>query len=327
MTDFPQGPVPGNNAPGGERSLWRFRGQISPVAYGLIILVVVFFLYQVVGGILTYLFLGSTVTKENVNLMRTTSLIGQVIFMLIPSIWLVHLNGWNLRKHFRIRAPGWRPVLLVILSVASLQIILQVYLFAQEYVLQNYLTPDSLKPLIESIRKMINELYAKLVYADSPLELTFVILVIAVTPAICEESVFRGAVQSAFEKSLPLKWALLLCGTIFALFHLNPFAFVPLVILGTYFSFIVWRGGSIFLSVIAHFTNNAIAAIFLYFLGTESIITPSETGGDISTLVLLGNLIAGLLVFVVSTYFFWKTTTTKEQPSSNHAGDQHEVLS
>ncbi len=327
MTEFPREPIPGSNGPGEDRSLWRFRGQISPVAYGLIILVIVFFLYQIVGGILTYLFLGSTVTEENVNLMRTTSLIGQVIFMLIPSIWLVRLNGWNLRKHFRIRSPGWRPVLLVILSVAALQIVLQVYLFAQEYVLQNYLTPDSLKPLIESIRKMINDLYTKLVYADSPLELVFVVFVIAFTPAICEESVFRGAVQSAFEKGLPLKWALVLCGTIFALFHLNPFAFVPLVVLGTYFSFIVWRGESIFLSVIAHFTNNAIAVIFLYFLGTESIITPSETGGDISPLVLSGNLVAGLLVFTVSTYFFWKITSTKEHPSSIQEGDQHEVLS
>ena len=76
----------------------------------------------------------------------------------------------------------------------------------------------------------------------TPIEALTVWMVVALTPAICEEVLFRGTVQHAFEKKMRLRWAFLLTGAIFSFFHLNPVTFIPLALLGTYFSVLTWRG-------------------------------------------------------------------------------------
>ncbi len=141
----------------------------------------------------------------------------------------------------------------------------------------------------------------------------YIILVIGITPAICEESLFRGVVQGSFEKGLKAGWSIVLCGVIFASFHMNPFAFIPLTVLGIYFSFIVWRGNSILLAVIAHLMNNSLAAIFLYFLGTDAVIVPSKTGAELSSSVIGANFIVGASVFMIATFFFLKITAKPAQ--------------
>lgn len=287
--------------------------NVSPVLFAFIGLAIVFLLYQVVGGVISYILFGANVTDDNVNLMRTISVIGQFLFMLIPSVLLARSQRWDLRKIFRIRMPGVWEVVLVILAVAGLQIALQVYLISQDYILETFLMPTTLKPLIDQIKKMINELYTKLVFAHTPLELFYIIIVIGLTPAICEEALFRGLVQGAFEKGMKAAKSIVFCGIIFALFHLNPFAFVPLAILGIYFSFIVWKGNSIVLAAIAHFMNNSLAAISLYFLGTDAVIIPSQSGTDLSTPVLAANFIVGISVFSLATFFFWKAVEKRKE--------------
>ncbi len=279
---------------------------MSPVLYAFSVLGIIFVLYQFVGGIISYFLFGASITDDNVNLMRAISIVGQFLFMLVPAIILTRARGWDVKQHFRLRLPGLFQVILVIIAVAGLQIALQVYLIGQDYIFEHFLMPASLKPLIDQIKKMINDLYTKLVFAHSPGELIFIIFVIGVTPALCEEAVFRGIVQGSFEKGMKAAKSIVLCGMIFALFHLNPFAFVPLSILGIYFSFIVWRGNSIMLAVIAHFMNNSLAAVFLYFLGRDAVIIPSQSGSELSTPVLAANFIVGFSVFALATFFFWK---------------------
>lgn len=302
------------------------KSALPPVAFAFIVLAVVFVLYQGLGAVITYLMFGVNVTTENVNMMRWTSVIGQFLFMLVPSIALARARGWKVASLFRITMPTVWEIVLVIISVMALQIVLQVYLIGQDWILEHFFTPASLKPFIDQIKKMINDLYTKLVFAHSPLELLFVVLVIGVTPALCEESLFRGVVQGAFEKGMKPFWAIVLCGSIFASFHLNPFAFIPLAILGIYFSFIVWRGNSIVLAVIAHFFNNSLAAVLLYALGTDAVMIPMETGSDMNSSVLLANLLGGTCIFIIATFIFWKLTAKRLDPRNHSSEKTDEVL-
>ncbi len=305
----------------------RLVRKISPVLYGFIVLGVVFILYQGLGAVISFLLFGVKVTDDNVQLMRVVSILGQFLFLLLPSVFLARLQGWEVKKLFRLNLPDWREVLLVLAAVSALQIVMQVYLVGQDWLMQHILMPETLKPMIEQIKKMINDLYTKLVFARSPLELGFIVIVIGLTPAICEEALFRGIVQGSFEKGMKAGWSIILSGCIFAMFHLNPFAFVPLSVLGIYFSFIVWRGDSIYLAMIAHFFNNSMAAVFLYFLGTDAIMIPSQSGSDLSSPVLLANLTGGLSVFLIATFFFWKVSARRAERSAPSPGGPSEVLS
>lgn len=93
------------------------------------------------------------------------------------------------------------------------------------------------------------------------LALWYVLLVVAVTPAICEEVMFRGYLQRQVERSLGVVASIVLVGLLFGAFHLRPTQFLPLATLGVYLGFSVWVTGSLWTGVLIHFLNNGLAAV------------------------------------------------------------------
>ncbi len=94
---------------------------------------------------------------------------------------------------------------------------------------------------------------------------------IAVTPAICEEILFRGAVQRSLLKSLTPRVALILTAVAFGLFHMSTFRFLPTTLLGLAFGYYSWRQNSIYPTIILHGCHNALAtAMVVYHLNIMS---------------------------------------------------------
>jgi len=310
MTETSNEPLP-SEAPVPSISIEHaMRGaSISPVLFAFLVLGGVFFSYQIVGSVITYVFFGADINPENVQGLRIATITAQFALLLAPALFAVRLVGWNIPNTIRFRGTTFTQAAFVVLSIVALQFVFQGYMLGQEYVLKSYLIPQSLKPVFQQIQDLIDSLYKKLLLMRSGSEMIFVLLVIAITPAICEEILFRGVVQGAFEQRLRLRWTFLLTGSIFAMFHLNPMSFIPLVFLGIYLSFLVWRGNSIFLGVIAHVTNNSIAVFSLYYFKNESGV-PKELGPEASPLTLCFISLAGLAVFFGAVMMFWGLTRT-----------------
>ena len=103
---------------------------------------------------------------------------------------------------------------------------------------------------------------------DSPLGFATGLLVAAVGPGICEEALFRGAIQGVLERKG--KWfAVIVTAALFGLFHVSVCLAIPAALLGFFYGWVVMRTGSIGPAMVAHFANNAAALSFLYFLGGE----------------------------------------------------------
>ena len=279
----------------------------SPVAYALVALLVVFVLYQVVGGTITLLVFGAKVRPETVQWMRFATILGQVLLILIPTILLTHFQGLSARETLRLRGSGAREVLLAVVGVLSLQQILQVYMALQDQIP----IPNSIRPLVDSIREAIEETYRELAASHSVPELLYVLLVIALVPAVCEELLFRGLVQKNFERGVRGWWKVVLPGVIFGAYHFNPFAFVPLAVLGVYLGFLVLRTESILTSVVAHFANNLFAVIVIFFNGNEAILLHDATS-DLSVTTIFWTAGGFGFVFAVSTYAFVRLTRGTE---------------
>jgi membrane protease YdiL (CAAX protease family) len=282
------------------------RFEIHPVAFGFIVAGLVFGTYQILGGIVTYLIAGAEVTDRTLQPMRLLTMGSQFVFLMLPAVLALRMQGWPLREALKLRVPRIRELILASIGVLCLQFMFQSYSLAQEHVVYHYLVPDSLLPLFKKFNEFIEGIYLKLMAMHSPGEMLFVMMVVALTPAFCEEILFRGVVQDAFRRGMRLRWAFLLTAGIFALFHLNPMSFVPIVVLSLYFSILVWRTGSIVVSMAAHAVNNGTAVLSLYFgrAGTAAhdiMISPSFT-----TSVWLGA--AGLVVFVPCMIAFWRIT-------------------
>ena len=109
--------------------------------------------------------------------------------------------------------------------------------------------------------------------------LVFNVLMLAVTPAICEELIFRGYAQRQFERAGPAV-GVALSGVLFALYHLRPSQVLPLAAIGLYLAYLTWRTGSLWPAVAAHFANNAFIVFTAFHVERNSTPSSAVAGGS-----------------------------------------------
>lgn len=135
------------------------------------------------------------------------------------------------------------------------------------------------------------------------------LLMSALMPAFFEEMYFRGIIFSNY-RHVEIKKACLMTGLFFGLAHMNPQQFLYAFIMGVIFCYFVYRTGSIFSSMLSHFTiNGAQTALSAYMIKTisSSNSTISQTAKGSLTLsdfvpffiMSLISLIPVIMLFVV----------------------------
>lgn len=84
---------------------------------------------------------------------------------------------------------------------------------------------------------------------------------LALTPAICEEVLFRGVLLSAVKDRWKPWVSILIIGILFGIFHLSIYRFIPTALLGGVLTYVVLRSGTIYAGMLLHFLNNATALL------------------------------------------------------------------
>jgi membrane protease YdiL (CAAX protease family) len=283
--------------------------RLGPVPFAVVALAVVFFLYQFVAGGITLVLFGMKVSTNEIQLFRVATLIGQLLFILLPTILLVRLRGERVVEYFRIAIPEYKEIVLTFIAVFALQQVLQGYMAMQDAIP----LPAPLQRIIDELKAVFEETYRNLATAHSPGEFVFVVIVIALTPAICEEMLFRGLVQRSFEKVTVGVQGAVITGVIFAGFHLVPYSFVPLAALGIYFGFIVYRTQNITVAISAHFFNNFVACTAVYLEMNDDFVAIAPHRTPTSALIFL-NTIVFVVVFLLASYYFIRVTERAEHP-------------
>jgi len=288
----------------GEELSFVDRYSIHPLLFAFASLVFVFLFYQVGGGVLTFLVAGATsITRDNVWTIRWLTVTGQLGFILLPTFLLARLFTTRLREVFQLRVPGLRESTLALLALFSLQRVFEAYMYFQERVPM----PEVLREVVEPLKKMFEELTKVLLRADSPLELFAVILVVAVVPAIVEELLFRGLIQKVFERLMSPVVSAVLAGTIFGLYHLNPFEIVPLVGLGVFFGLLRYRSQSLLVPAAAHFFNNLMAVLASYYgIQDENLIAAAQKTSAAPAMIF--DLVGFGLLFFLSFVLYLRVT-------------------
>ena len=285
----------------------RFR--FKPVGFAIASLLIIFFLYQLVGGgMMLYLF-GIVPSADQTTAFRFATMAAEIMFILVPAYFLSRIQTMQWKRLLRLRKTDWYLVLLAVVGMVSLQQLLEIYLYLQGLIP----LPAPVKEFVTQYQQAIEQAYKVLITARSPLEFALVLLIIAVTPAICEETLFRGLVQGNFELSMSRRKAMIWTGLIFGLYHLDIFTLVALCALGIYLSYLVSVSESIIVPMAAHFTNNFFSASVLYITGKDSFVAPSGAP-PLSVAYIIGwSAILGLIF----------ATTVKL--TQDHAHNTHEV--
>jgi len=140
----------------------------------------------------------------------------------------------------------------VIVGIASAFVIIPVVEFISYW---SYL----LFPILEKMQKATSGLFT----AYNTFEMILLLFVIGVTPAFCEEFLFRGYFQRTLQRKLKTPWHFIISGSIFALFHFQLLSLPALIVIGIYLGFLYYVFRSIYVTIAAHFLYNS-TLIILY---------------------------------------------------------------
>ena len=93
------------------------------------------------------------------------------------------------------------------------------------------------------------------------------LFIIAFFPAVFEEVFFRGALQNLLVRWLRSPFnAILITSLIFSLIHGSIYLFLSRLVLGIVLGLLYHKGKNIWVNIVAHFLNNAIAVTSLFFM-------------------------------------------------------------
>jgi len=124
-------------------------------------------------------------------------------------------------------------------------------------------------------------------------------VVIAVIPAIGEELLFRGFLQTEFYNSTRnIHIAVWVAAILFSTIHMQFFGFVPRMLLGALFGYLYYWSGSLSVPIFAHMVNNGLTLV-LFYLHDLKVIDTDISNTEASPLYAVGifAIITGILIY------------------------------
>ncbi len=294
-------------------------------AISLLLLIAFFFLGQVIGGIIGVLV---ALPFLNGGIMGALQHIQEILSnnYTTPNAWTVLmivqafssfggfiLAAWAylfLIENRKLHSLNTRPISGVLPLLAILFLGLSFIVF-NEWVYQwnrNWDLPDWLSGFenwSRSQQEKLSGMTQFLTDFDSFGKLLVAIVVIAVLPAIGEELMFRGVMQSIL-----LRWvknvhvAVWVTGAIFSFIHFQLDGFVPRLLLGVVFGYLYAWSGNIWYPIWAHFINNGVTVLGVYLNKAQKTTIDLENTEWITwTQALLAALISVVLLWYLKRLF------------------------
>ena len=141
------------------------------------------------------------------------------------------------------------------------------------------------------------------------LEALLLLVSTVIVAPLCEEIIFRGYIQRAYERRSP--WiGIVVSSIIFALYHLRFQGAMALVPVAFALGFVAWRSDSLFPGMMLHAAYNSIATAIII---ASSFFSMPVVGGLIMTLVCLGFLMVP--VTAVLLWLIWRGSAPPVRPA------------
>ena len=263
----------------------------------LIVLLSVFFVSLIALGITNVFFndLSNSLTVnylENssyINYLKLMQLFSAVGLFILPILIYSYLTGFDL--NFRnVRRQNILLVFAIMLLIPPfISLLLEWNMQIQVPNVFRYFDRDT-EELVKAFLKM-----------DNIWDLLYTLLVVAVIPALGEELFFRGYLQKkigVFLKNSHL--SIIITSFLFSAIHLHFHGLIPRFVLGMLLGYLFLWSRSLWVPILAHFINNALAIIFAYPLfrlesGSYSLFSEEKVDPKIALISLISVL---LLLFL-----------------------------
>ena len=196
---------------------------------------------------------------EAMRLMQLISAIGTFLFPSLAVAWLC--SPAPAEYLWMKKSPDPKILLLVLASMFLISPTISLTaLLNKQMVLPSFMAP--VENWIKAQEALAEQLTNMLLAGNSPMNLLANLLVIAVMAGITEEFLFRGALQRIIGKWTSNHHIVIWTAAIvFSAFHMQFYGFLPRMLLGAYFGYLLYWSRNIWIPVFAHFVNNAFAVI------------------------------------------------------------------
>jgi membrane protease YdiL (CAAX protease family) len=128
-------------------------------------------------------------------------------------------------------------------------------------------------------------------------------LMIGATPALCEELLFRGYVQTRLVASLGPAAGVIIASLLFAAFHMDLVHIIAVFPLGLFLGWLAWRSGSIFPAMCGHFVNNVIS-VFAVVIAPEGQTDVLSLPTVAISLAVIGAGILGMTAVAIAAILY-----------------------
>ena len=196
--------------------------------------------------------------------------------------------------------PSWKAfgyaLIIYVCAIPSLNFII--------WLNENMSLPGCLSGVEQWMRQMEDALESttkQLMAIDSIGQLLLTILLVGVITGVGEEMFFRGALQNILlSKPMNKHIAVWIVAIVFSAIHFQFFGFVPRLLVGAFFGYLVIWSGSLWLAALMHAINNSLTVIFNYakHQGCDSVAWLEDIGSpDCMPFCALASAIIVLALF------------------------------
>ena len=211
-------------------------------------------------------------------------LLSEWLLLLLPAFLFVRVAGFDFGETFSFRRPQGQKVVGALLLIAGGMPLGWFLAWVQGFVLP---VPWD---MLEGLEDFIT--------AESPSRFLWLLALLALTPAICEEVVFRGVLLAGIRDRASAVRVAAFNGLVFGAFHVSfesAFRFLPTAWLGFLLAWAVLSTRSIWVGILMHFVNNGSIVLMASIPALRAWL---ESGGEAPPWVLLAPALLALAIGV-----------------------------
>ena len=281
-------------------------------------------------GIMALLFVASMVGYvlyvqltglQSVMALKMAQLVQSLLVFVVPALLAVWCWSRRPAEWLRLRAVGngWVYAIVVVLMIVAQPGINMLATWNEGICLPAFMS--EIEQYFQDMEASARELTEMLAAAPTIGTMLLNLVVLAAVPAIGEELSFRGVLLGLIDGDTTLgarispsrrtHIAVWVVGIIFSLIHFQFYGFIPRMLLGVVLGYLLVWTGSLWVPMVAHFTNNALV-VLLYF-AEEHFAINSESLESFGTGATAW---AGWLSLLLSLLLLWLVRNAVQQQSS-----------
>jgi membrane protease YdiL (CAAX protease family) len=253
---------------------------------------------------------------SNINTLKLLQLLQTIFLFLLPSLMLAYLcsqTPWNwlqLDKKVDLKVLLWAiGIMLVALPAINLM----------SHINQQMVLPSWLSGLEEWMKNKEAEaewLTKQFMSTTTVSGLLVNLFLMAVLPAVSEEITFRGVLQRLLNtkhSTLNTHLSIWFTAIIFSAIHMQFYGFIPRMLLGALFGYMLVWTGSLWVPMLIHFVNNGMAVLLYYIANRAAWDMDKVDAIGTGNTLWLG--IVSVVLTIVGIYMFRRSTTMRSASS------------